>query len=72
MVDIDLVIKNGTIITSTEIVKADLSIAEGKIVSLTTGSHTPEAESVIDANNKYLLPGAVDGHTHVYSPPWLF
>ncbi len=72
MKEIDLVIKNGTIVTSTELVTADLSISGGKIVAITRGSHTPEGESVIDASNKILLPGAVDGHTHVYSPPWCF
>lgn len=47
---------------------AALLISDGKIVEIITRSeHMPEADSVIDAGNRYLLPGLIDAHTHISS-----
>jgi dihydropyrimidinase len=64
---IDLIIKNGTIITASESYLADLAIRDGKIVIIGQGLEHPGAETV-DALGKYVLPGAIDAHVHLETP----
>jgi len=63
----DLIIKNGTIVTSTEMYQADLAVIDGKIAAI--GTNFPEeGAEVIDAGGKLVLPGAIDAHTHLAMP----
>lgn len=59
-----LLIKNGTIVTEGEVVRADLFIEDEKIKSI---GHFDEDgfDEVIDATSKYVMPGAIDPHTHM-------
>ena len=52
-------ITGGTVVTEDKMYRGDLFICDGKIVD--AGS----ADEVIDATGKYILPGAVDIHTHM-------
>ena len=63
----DLLIKNGTIITAGECYQADLAVENGKIVGIGAGLNL-EAEQVVDAAGKLVLPGAIDVHTHLAMP----
>jgi len=63
----DLIVKNGTVVTSTDVFKADVGIAGGKIVDVKK-EITDHAETVIDAKGKYVLPGVIDPHTHMELP----
>ena len=63
----DLIIKNGTIITPTSTFTADVCIDSGKIVAITKDART-DAKEVVDAAGKYVLPGAIDAHTHLAMP----
>ena len=57
-------IKNGTIITATDIYKADVLVKNGVITEI--GSEISKiASEIIDAADKWVLPGAVDVHTHM-------
>jgi len=61
-------IKNGTLITAADTVKADLLI-EGEQIRLIGASLTaPPDALVIDATGKFLLPGGVDPHCHFDLP----
>ncbi|SPF49305.1 D-hydantoinase [Candidatus Desulfosporosinus infrequens] len=63
----DLIIKNGTIISPTETYQADIAVRDGKIIAI--GKDFPEAgATVIDAQGKLVLPGAIDVHTHLAMP----
>ena len=63
----DLIIKNGTIITTSESYVADILVKDGKISAIGTGF--PEAGAdVVDACGKLVLPGAIDAHTHLAMP----
>lgn len=63
----DLIIKNGTIISPTETYKADIAVRDGKILAI--GSEFPEAGAkIVDAAGKLVLPGAIDVHTHLAMP----
>lgn len=63
----DLLIKNGNLVTPTDTFKADIGVEDGKIVAI--GSDLPgKANEVIDAKGKYVLPGGIDSHTHMEMP----
>lgn len=57
-------IRNGTVVSEDGMRKADLLICGEKIAAIGDNLTDPEAE-VLDAGGKYVLPGAVDIHTHM-------
>lgn len=57
-------IKNGTIITATETYKADILVKNG-IISEIGREISKIASEIVDAADKWVLPGAVDIHTHI-------
>lgn len=67
-----LVIRQGTLVTATDSYVADLAIRDGRIAQFGTFSQDDieafNAETVIDASGKYVLPGGIDVHTHLDMP----
>lgn len=63
----DTIIKNGTIITATDTYRADIGIENGKVVIIGSNLNDSSVE-IIDATEKYVLPGAIDAHTHLQMP----
>lgn len=63
----DLLIKNGTIVTETEMFRGDIAVQNGKIAMIGTALDVTAA-TVVDAKGKYVLPGAIDAHTHLAMP----
>lgn len=61
----DIVIKNGTIVTAYDIFKADIGVTNGKIVAI--GEELDGNEN-IDSTGKYVFPGLVDVNTHFEKP----
>ncbi len=62
-----LLIKNGRIITAVDDYMADVYIEKDK-VTLIGRSMEMEADQVIDATGKYVIPGGIDPHTHLDMP----
>ena len=62
-----LLIKNATIVSADEIFIGDLLAVDGVIKEIGAGLSSPDAE-VIDATGKYLFPGFIDPHVHIYLP----
>ncbi|MEU3235662.1 dihydropyrimidinase [Streptomyces anthocyanicus] len=66
------VIRGGLVITASDEIHADVLIEDGRVAALAaTGTPAAEAftaENVIDASGKYVIPGGVDGHTHMEMP----
>ncbi len=62
-----VLIKGGRVVTATDTTVADV-LVEGERISLIGASVEVEADRVIDASGKYVLPGAVDPHTHLDMP----
>lgn len=62
-----ILIKNGNIVTSAQTLRADILVRNGKIVRIDS-SIQENADSVIDATGKFVLPGGVDPHVHLYLP----
>jgi dihydropyrimidinase len=67
MLEFDLIIKGGQIVTASDSYVADIAIRDGKIVLIGEELSFP-AQKFIDASGKYLLPGGIDVHTHLDMP----
>jgi dihydropyrimidinase len=61
----DLVIKNGTVVTASESYQADIGV-KGETIAL-IGRDLSGGE-VIDAQGMYVMPGGIDPHTHMELP----
>lgn len=67
-------ISGGLVVTSAEEVEADVLVEDGKVAALALrGSDAARTwaegdAEVIDATGHYVLPGGVDGHTHMEMP----
>ena len=57
-------IRNGQIVSESDVVHGDLLIQDGVVKAIGTQLHAP-GTVVLDAAGKYVLPGAVDVHTHM-------
>jgi dihydropyrimidinase len=60
-------IKNGTVVTATDQYKGDVLVEDEKIAVIGM-SLDVQADTVIDAAGKYVLPGGIDVHTHLDMP----
>jgi len=57
-------IRKGLVVTGSGIRKADVGIRGEKIVAVRPGLSEKEANRVIDASGKYVMPGVIDVHVH--------
>ncbi|OFY84522.1 MAG: dihydropyrimidinase [Bacteroidetes bacterium RIFCSPLOWO2_12_FULL_35_15] len=62
-----LLIKNGRIITAADDYVADIFIENDKISTIGTNLDI-KADQVIDAKNKFVIPGGIDPHVHLDMP----
>ena len=62
MKKLDLVIRNGSVVTANERFDCDIGISQGKIHTL---GHDLDAIETIDAKGKLVLPGGIDSHCHI-------
>ena len=64
----NLVMRGGVLVTPHEKVHTDLLICDGTVKAwLRPGENCGEAEE-LNVNGKYIIPGCVDGHTHMMDP----
>ncbi|MGC2441355.1 MAG: dihydroorotase, partial [Nitrososphaeraceae archaeon] len=67
----DIIIKNvNAIIPFSGIVNTNILIENGKIKALEKTIGNVSADTIINAKNRYILPGVIDPHVHygVYTP----
>src|SRR5882757_8523768 len=63
-----LLIKNGEIITADSRYVADIYCEGETITQIDKAIKAPAGAEVIDAKGKYVFPGFIDPHVHIYLP----
>ncbi|HMF77283.1 MAG TPA: dihydropyrimidinase [Bryobacteraceae bacterium] len=63
-----LLIRNGEIVTANTRFNGDIYIEDEIITRLGRDLEAPPGTEVIDASGKYVFPGFIDPHVHVYLP----
>jgi dihydropyrimidinase len=63
-----LLIKNGEIVTASERYIADIYCEKETITRIDKNIPAPAGAEVIDATGRYVFPGFIDPHVHVYLP----
>lgn len=68
----DLVIINGLLVLEDEVVRKNIGICDGKISSIFDEDYCEmdciQARQTLDAKERYVMPGAIDTHTHFFEP----
>lgn len=62
----DLVIRNGTVCTASDVTHCDVGITNGRVAAL--GANLPAGREEIDAAGLLVLPGGIDSHVHLAQP----
>ncbi len=63
-----LLIKNGEIVTASERYTADILCENETITRIDKKISAPRGAEVIDAKGKFVFPGFIDPHVHIYLP----
>ena len=63
-----LLIKNGEIVTPSDRYVADIFCEGETITRIDRKIDAPPDAEVIDATGKYVFPGFIDPHVHIYLP----
>lgn len=64
----DILIKNGTIVTADGIFSGNVAVSGEKISAVLAPDIKVQAKKEIDAEGKYVFPGAIDTHAHLNDP----
>lgn len=65
---VDLVVRNGVVVTSTQTFEGGVAIDGGKVAAVGRNADLPEGRQVIDVGGKHILPGLIDMHVHFREP----
>jgi allantoinase len=63
----DVIIRHGTLVTSTEEGLVDLGISHGKVAALEPAL-AGDAGEIVDASGLHIFPGLIDSHVHFNEP----
>lgn len=64
----DVIIQGGSVVTGKGINVADVLVNNGQIQEISNNIKSEGASTIINARDKYVMPGAIDAHAHpVYS-----
>jgi dihydroorotase len=65
---VDVLLRGGRVATPDGVIEADVAIAEGRVVGLSSGDGPTTAREVRDVAGLVILPGLVDSHAHLREP----
>lgn len=63
-----LLIRGGTVLDATHAYRADVFCDHGKIVQIGQNLDVPAGTQIVDAGDRYVIPGGIDPHTHMELP----
>lgn len=61
----DLVIRNGRVVTERGVIRGGLAVEGEKIAFVGPDSELPRARRIIDAQENFAIPGFIDAHVHL-------
>jgi dihydroorotase len=64
----DLIVRNGTLVTSGGRRRVDVAIVDGRIAEIAETIDPTTAGQIIEATGQYVLPGLIDAHVHFREP----
>src|SRR5260370_38385367 len=64
----DTLIRNGIIVTATDMYAGEVGIAGDKVSAIGAQLPSEKAGRIIDAAGCYVMPGGIDVHTHLDMP----
>jgi dihydropyrimidinase len=65
MAALDLVIRDGQIVTASQMARADVGVLNGRVAQI---GGDIQGVRELDARGMLLLPGAIDAHVHLTNP----
>lgn len=71
MKEVEVLFKNGKIVTQGKIIDGFVAVDGEKIVAVGQGEVAPEAKKVVDLKGRVLIPGVVDPEVHFGSHRWV-
>ena len=63
-----LLIRGGEIVTPDSRYKAEIYVEDQTVTTIGTGLPVPPGTEIIDATGKWIFPGFIDPHVHIYLP----
>src|ERR1700757_2863119 len=63
MAEYDLVVRNGTLASASDVFRADIGVIDGRIATI--GAKVGAGRREIDADGHIVTPGGVDSHCHI-------
>lgn len=63
---VDLVIRNGLVVTPAGVVAGGVAVTGGKIAQVGSDASLPQGDTEVDAGGNFVLPGVVDPHAHLH------
>ena len=64
----DLLVKNGKIVTAERVYEGTVAVKDGRIAAILAPGVDAQAQKTVDADGKYVFPGAIDTHAHLNDP----
>lgn len=64
----DMLVTGGTLVTPEGSLEASLGVTDGQIAGILAPDTDAEADRIVDATGKHVLPGGVDPHVHMMDP----
>jgi dihydropyrimidinase len=64
---IDMIIRNGTVVTGGDVAQTDIAVNNGKILAVGDCALF-QADRVVDAKGRIVIPGGIDTHSHYELP----
>ena len=63
-----LLIRGGEVVTADKRIKADVYIEDETVTDIGENLQVPDGTEVVDATGKFVFPGFIDPHVHIYLP----
>src|ERR1041384_2761461 len=71
MNQVDVLLKNGKIVTQGKVIDGFVAVDGEKVVAVGQGDHAPDAREIFDLKGRVLIPGVVDPEVHFGSHRWV-